>query len=196
MVVNANKQSALARVSLAWAMPLVSLAFAMALAGLFLVVSLFAVEMRAANTSQQEAERIADMVSTDLAYAQMNGVGSIFQAYAPAGVTVLAVDGTRVATSWGVDAPEIVHRVPVNYDGELIGYVETSRLVESGLSIPGWGVVSLVLLAGGLAFGLLRGTTVRHAQETGDSLTSYHHWMGGRCGSSKPSTTSGGSPCS
>lgn len=181
MVVNANKQSPLARVSLAWAMPLVSLALAMALAVLFLAVSLFAVEMRAANTSQQEAERIADMVSTDLAYAQMNGVSSIIQAYAPAGVTVLTVDGTRVATSWGVDAPEIVHRVPVNYDGELIGYVETSRLVESGLSIPGWGVVSLVLLAGGLAFTcghffavrILRGvgeiSAVAHALRVGDA---------------------------
>ncbi|MEM9740451.1 MAG: bifunctional diguanylate cyclase/phosphodiesterase [Pseudomonadota bacterium] len=152
MALKELKSSPLGRVSLAWALPLVSLALAMAMAVLFLLVSFIAVEYRAYEDSKHEAERIAEMVSQDLSRAHMDGVSSIIHAYVPADVTVLTTDGTLVASSNGVRTSSAVHSVPIAYDGDVIGQLQTGRLVDSGLSIPGWGIVLLVVMAGGLAF--------------------------------------------
>ncbi|MEO1474641.1 MAG: hypothetical protein AAFS03_12035, partial [Pseudomonadota bacterium] len=141
----------MSRLSLAWALPLVSFALAMAMAVVFLVVSLVAVEIRSFSDSEREAERLASVVARDMHEGYLASVSDIVSAYAPAEVTVLTANDARAASSTGLITLPVVHTVPIMFEGEQIGRVETSRLVTSGLSIPGWGIGLLVIMAGGLA---------------------------------------------
>ena len=141
----------MSRLSLAWALPLVSFALAMAMAVVFLVVSLVAVEIRSFSDSEREAERLASVVARDMHEGYLASVSDIVSAYAPAEVTVLTANNARAASSTGLITQPVVHTVPIMFEGEQIGRVETSRLVTSGLSIPGWGILLLVVTAGGLA---------------------------------------------
>ncbi|MEL6662929.1 MAG: bifunctional diguanylate cyclase/phosphodiesterase [Pseudomonadota bacterium] len=146
-----HSPSLLKRVSLNWALPLAAVSLALFMSLLFLAVSLAAVEFRALGASKAEAERIAQIISSDFAAARMDHVSSTIHTFAPADIVVRTADEVLVASSRGMQDKALVHEVPILHYGEAIGTVETSRLVTGELSIPTWGILALMLIACGAA---------------------------------------------
>jgi len=150
---NDKNPSALRRVSLAQALPLVSMLLALTMALIFLAVSMVSVEIASRKDSGAEAQRLARIISDDLAHARMDQVSRLIHAYDPHDITVSTPDGTVVASTRGPSGKPVFETVEITHNGRTIGTLETSRLVPAGLSIPDWGISLLVLMACGLAAG-------------------------------------------
>ncbi|MEL6753986.1 MAG: hypothetical protein AAFO57_08175, partial [Pseudomonadota bacterium] len=97
-----HSPSLLKRVSLNWALPLAAVSLALFMSLLFLAVSLAAVEFRALGASKAEAERIAQIISSDFAAARMDHVSSTIHTFAPADIVVRTADEVLVASSRGM----------------------------------------------------------------------------------------------
>lgn len=135
-------------------MPLAAVIMALTMSAVYLLSSVSAAQIHGHRESARQAQRIANLISLDLAAGHDEGVEHTLKSFDPIYLEVRSAEGATLFStgSTGQSAPR--HSVPILKDGVQIGELRAGPLASGKLVMPPWAIGLLILFSVCLAFGV------------------------------------------